>query len=73
MYLVGGRGDLLNAQTARVWAIDPLTGRIRVAGRLPMALSDSGVLTVGGAIVVAGGLDAGGGTVSTVGQLVPAR
>jgi N-acetylneuraminic acid mutarotase len=73
VYLVGGRGDLLNAQTAKVWAIDPQTGRIRVAGRLPAALSDSGVLAVGGAIVVAGGLDAGGATVSTVGQLVPAR
>ena len=73
VYLVGGRGDLLNAQTSTVWAIDPQSGRVRVAGRLPTALSDTGVLTIGGVIVVAGGLDPGGATMSAVGELVPVR
>jgi hypothetical protein len=72
VYLVGGRGDLLDAQTATVWAIDPQSGAVRVAGRLPRALSDAGVLTVDNAVVVAGGLDAAGGTLATVGELVPA-
>ena len=72
VYLVGGRGDLLDAQTATVWAINPQSGAVSVAGRLPRALSDAGVVTVGAAIVVAGGLDAAGGTVSTVGRLAPA-
>ncbi|HEX5193184.1 MAG TPA: kelch repeat-containing protein [Solirubrobacteraceae bacterium] len=73
VYLIGGRGDLDNAQTAAVWAIDPRTGQVRVAGRLPTPLSDSGVLTVGGRIVVAGGLEPTGATGSTVAELVPAR
>ena len=72
VYLIGGRGDLLNAQTAAVWAIDPQTGAVRSAGRLPQALSDTGTLTVSDAIVVAGGLDAAGGTSSAVGEFVPA-
>jgi Kelch motif len=70
VYLVGGRGDLSNSQSAAVWSIDPLTGTVRTAGRLPQALSDTGVLSVGGAIVVAGGLSSAG-TVSGVGELVP--
>jgi hypothetical protein len=69
VYLVGGRGDSLDAQTAAVWAIDPRTGAVRVAGRLPQALSDTGVLSVGNAIVVAGGLSRAG-TVAAVGELV---
>lgn len=71
VYLVGGRGDALDAQTARVWAVDPLTGKVRIAGRLPQALSDAGVLAVGGRIVVAGGLTRSGATVAGVGELVP--
>jgi N-acetylneuraminic acid mutarotase len=73
VYLIGGRGNLDNAQTATVWAIDPHTGRVRVAGRLPTPLSDSGVQTVGDGIIVVGGLEPSGGTGSTVAKLVPAR
>jgi hypothetical protein len=73
VYLVGGRGDLSNAQTAAVWAINPSTGAVRAAGRLPEPLSDTGVVTVGDAIVVAGGLTGSGRTASGVGELVPAR
>jgi hypothetical protein len=71
VYLVGGRGDLLNSQSASVWSIDPLTGSVRTAGRLPHPLSDPGVLAVGHAIIVAGGLTSAG-TVAGVGELVPA-
>jgi N-acetylneuraminic acid mutarotase len=72
VYLVGGRGDALDAQTAKVWAIDPLTGRVRAAGHLPQALSDTGVLAAGNGIVVVGGLTTSGSTASSVGELVPA-
>lgn len=71
VYLVGGRGDALNAQTARVWAIDPLTGKVRAAGRLPQPVSDAGVVAVGHVIVVAGGLTRTGTTVADVGELTP--
>jgi Kelch motif len=70
VYLVGGRGDQLNSQSASVWSIDPVTGAVRSAGRLPHPLSDTGVLALGNAIIVAGGLTSAG-TVAGVGELVP--
>lgn len=73
VYLVGGRGNALSAQTSKVWAIDPRTGRVKAAGHLPQPLSDSGVVALGHGIVVAGGLAPSGATVSSVGELVPAR
>jgi Galactose oxidase, central domain len=73
VYLVGGRGELDNQQTALIWAIDPESGAVHAAGRLPQPLSDTGVLTVGNAIVVAGGLNQAGNAVANVGELVPAR
>ncbi len=72
-YLIGGRGELDNEQTAAIWAIDPHTGAVTAAGRLPRALSDTGTVAVGGAIVVAGGLEPSGQTSSEVGELVPAQ
>lgn len=72
VYLVGGRGDSLDAQMASVWRINPLTGAVHAAGRIPRPLSDSGVLTVGNAIIVAGGLSQAG-VVAGVGELVPHR
>jgi N-acetylneuraminic acid mutarotase len=70
VYVVGGRGDSLDARSAAVWAIDPLTGRVRTAGELPQPISDAGVVSLGDAIVVAGGRTAAG-TQSAVGELVP--
>ncbi len=70
-YMVGGRGNLTNEQTASIWSIDPRTGAVRPAGRLPRPLSDAGVVAVGGGIVVAGGLSATG-TVASLGELTPA-
>jgi hypothetical protein len=46
LYLVGGR---------RVLAIDPATGKVVVAARLPSSLSDPTATTVGTRIVVTGG------------------
>jgi N-acetylneuraminic acid mutarotase len=46
LYLVGGR---------QVLAIDPASGKISVAGRLPATLSDPTATTVGNRIVIAGG------------------
>jgi hypothetical protein len=71
VYLVGGRGDNLDTQTASVWSINPLTGAVHTAGRLPRPLSDTGVLAVGGAIIVAGGLTPAGTVAPGVGELVP--
>lgn len=70
VYVVGGRGDSLDARSAAVWAIDPATGRVRSAGRLPHPTSDAGVASLGNAIVVAGGRTSAG-TQSSVGELVP--
>jgi hypothetical protein len=72
VYVVGGRGDNLSSQTAEVWSIDPATGAVRSAGRLPAPLSDTGVVGLPGAIVVVGGLSPAGTVPDTVGELVPA-
>jgi N-acetylneuraminic acid mutarotase len=72
VYLVGGRGETVDARSADVLAINPSTGKVRLAGRLPAALSDAGVLTVGDAVIVAGG-HTSGGTQAAVGELVPAH
>jgi hypothetical protein len=53
-----------------VWSIDPRTGAIQSAGKLPQPLSDTASLSINGAIVVAGGL-APTTTVADVGELVP--
>jgi N-acetylneuraminic acid mutarotase len=70
VYLVGGRGDLLDAQSSSVWSIDPVTGAVHPAGRLPQPLSDAGVLSVGKGIIVAGGRSTTA-TQAAVGELVP--
>jgi N-acetylneuraminic acid mutarotase len=46
LYLVGGR---------RVLAIDPRSGKVTVAARLPASLADPTATTLGGSIVVTGG------------------
>ncbi len=72
VYLVGGRGDLLDSQTTRVWGIDALTGRVRAAGRLPVPTSDAAVIASDGVILVAGG-QSPTDTLAGVGELVAAR
>lgn len=70
MYLVGGRRDLVTERTAQVLAIDPSSGRVRRAGTLPQPLSDAAVVTLPGALIVAGGAT-DSGTQAAVGELVP--
>ncbi len=70
VYLIGGRSDLLDGQTASVLAINPLTGRIRAAGALPQPTSDAAAVPVGDAIVIAGG-QSPTTTLNGVGELVP--
>jgi N-acetylneuraminic acid mutarotase len=70
VYLVGGRGENLDTQSASVWAIDPATGAVRSAGRLPQPISDAGVVSTGDAIIVAGGRSPTA-TQPAVGELVP--
>ena len=60
VYLIGGRGGVEGTQTAAIQAIDPLSGRVQPAGHLPVALSDVGAATIGGAVMVAGGREASG-------------
>ena len=35
VFLVGGRGENLDSQTDRVWSVDPSSGAVHAAGRLP--------------------------------------
>jgi hypothetical protein len=71
VYLIGGRGDLLNAQTGAIWAINPVTGQVTSAGRLPTPTSDAAVAAIGNGIVVAGGTSPTT-VLDGVGELVPA-
>jgi hypothetical protein len=71
VYLLGGRGANQGTQTRRVLAIDPRSGRVTVAGRLPRAVSDAGAAAVPGAIVLAGGRDSAGQVRAEVLRLGP--
>ena len=73
VYVIGGRGDARDAQHAQILAIDPRSGRTRVAGRLPAALSDTGAAAVGTRILVAGGRDARGRVHDELLALAPRR
>jgi N-acetylneuraminic acid mutarotase len=70
VYLVGGRGSYLDAQTRNVLAVDPLTGRVTAAAHLPTPTSDAAVVAIGDGIVVAGG-QSPSATLDGVGELVP--
>ena len=54
LYLLGGR-NASGAALASVLRIDPTTGKVTRAGRLPRALEDPAAVTLGDAIVVLGG------------------
>jgi DNA-binding beta-propeller fold protein YncE len=53
--LIGGRSAAPNTPIARILAIDPRQGSIRLAGRLPQGVSDAAVTAVGHGVIVAGG------------------
>jgi hypothetical protein len=69
-YIVGGRGDSVDSQSAEVWGFDPASGAVRRVGALPEGLSDTGVAAVAGRIIVAGGRSTTS-TQASVGELVP--
>jgi hypothetical protein len=58
--VIGGRGDDLASQRAAILAVDPATGRVSRAGRLPEALSDLSAASFPDHVTVVGGRDARG-------------
>jgi hypothetical protein len=59
-YVFGGRGDTFDSASRAIWSVDPATGTVRGAGRLPGAFSDIGVASGPRGILLVGGRDAGG-------------
>jgi hypothetical protein len=53
--VVGGRRVLAGEQTNAIFAVDPSTGYVAIAGRLPTPLSDATVATTADDVIVAGG------------------
>jgi YVTN family beta-propeller protein len=72
VYVIGGRGAVLDTPTARIEAVDPRRRRTVVAGTLAVPRSDLAAVSVPGRILLAGGRGPQG-TVGTVSELVPAR
>jgi hypothetical protein len=52
LYVLGGRGSALGSPSAGVWAVDPATGKVRRAGRLPVAVSDPAAVTASNGIAL---------------------
>jgi hypothetical protein len=71
VYVLGGRGEAASDVRAQIYAIDSATGRVRPAGRLPIALSDLQAVARAGRIVVVGGRDAHGVVHDEVWTLAP--
>ena len=65
VYVIGGRGAILDTPTARIVAVDPGTRRIARVGSLAAPTSDLTAVSVGHHILLAGGR-AAGGTVASV-------
>ena len=70
VYVVGGRSATLDTPTARIVAIDAVTGRVRDGGSLATPLSDAMAVTTPAGILVAGG-HATSGTVASLTTLAP--
>ena len=71
VYIVGGRGAGLNSQQRTIFAVDPVSGRVRRAGRLPMALSDMGAASLDNHALAVGGRDPSGGVHDEIWSLAP--
>jgi hypothetical protein len=71
VYVLGGRGAPQGTQTRAILAIDPATGRVTRAGRLPRPASDMGAAAIGGRIALAGGRDRAGRVLAQVLELTP--
>jgi hypothetical protein len=56
-YVLGGRGDALDSQRSAILAVDPASGRVTRAGRLPEPLSDLSAASFPDHVAVVGGRD----------------
>ena len=72
VYVVGGRGAVLDTPTAAIVAVDPIARRVENAGELSSPRSDLAAISLGRRILLAGGRGASG-TVSTLSELVPTK
>jgi YVTN family beta-propeller protein len=68
--IIGGRGPLLDTPKDTIIAVDPATGSVRLAGRLPSALSDEMAARSGNKLLVFGGR-AASGTTNQILELTP--
>jgi N-acetylneuraminic acid mutarotase len=64
--LVIAGGTVGTSPSANVYVFDPATGRVSLLTQLPAAVGHASAVVLGGAVYVLGGIDASGGTVSTV-------
>ncbi|HET9061612.1 MAG TPA: kelch repeat-containing protein [Acidimicrobiales bacterium] len=58
--------------TARVWAVDPSTGKVRLAASLPAPRSNAGTVVVNGTAYLLGG-EGPAGPVAPLGSVVELR
>jgi DNA-binding beta-propeller fold protein YncE len=70
VYVIGGRGANLDTPTARIVAIDAVSGAVRNGGSLPAPLSDTSAVPTARGILVSGGRGPNG-TVADVTVLAP--
>jgi N-acetylneuraminic acid mutarotase len=73
LYVLGGRGSVLNSVTSAIWAVDPASGKVSAAGRLPTAVSDLAAVTASNRILVLGGRTAAGRVTDQILATGPAR
>jgi hypothetical protein len=56
-----------------VWSVDPATGKVTAAGRLPQPISEGAAFVLGGRLFVAGGVQSNGGAVARVWRVDPSH
>ena len=57
LYVIGGT-NAAGVRTRAIYAVNPASGAVRLAGILPLALSDTTAVRGPGEIIIAGGLSA---------------
>jgi N-acetylneuraminic acid mutarotase len=55
LYVIGG-ANTAGVRTRAIYTVSPASGAVRLAGILPLALSDTTAVSGNGEIIVAGGL-----------------
>ena len=71
--IIGGRGAALDTPTARIVAVDPLSGRVHAAGKLATPRSDLAAIGLGSRILLAGGRGPAGTTAAISALVLPVR